>query len=220
MRDIAETLDAHGVPEAVLVGHSLGGMIAVEYARTYPDRARAAVNLDGFWWARDYPGAAQVSAGLLATAGAIAPPEYVEQKVGAATRFGIPADHAETAARAAAQPLPDGKWQTLPHRAEATEIVDELHRLSAPGVTALLEGVDRPLLLVQAGRQLPPAPGMEWFAEFSARFAQQVSAELDVVSRTRPTVRVHRIDATHLMNMEAPAAVATLVADFVRGLPA
>ncbi|MEV2251751.1 alpha/beta hydrolase [Streptomyces sp. NPDC050147] len=220
VRDIAETLDAHGVPEAVLVGHSLGGMIAVEYARTHPDRARAAVNLDGFWWAGDYPGAAQVSAGLLATAGAIAPPEYVEQKVIAAGRFGIPADHAETAARAAAQPLPDGTWQTLPHRAEATEIVDELHRLSAPGVTALLEGVERPLLLVQAGRQLPPAPGMEWFAEFSARFAQEVSAELDVVSRTRPTVSVHRTDATHLMNMEAPAAVATLVADFVRGLPA
>ncbi|MGW7087222.1 alpha/beta fold hydrolase [Streptomyces sp. NPDC054871] len=222
VRDLAETLDARGVPEAVVVGHSLGGIVAVEYARVNPDRARArgAVNLDGFWWAREYPGAERVSEGLLASAGAVAPPEYVEQKVAAATRFGIPADHAEAAARAAAHPLPDGTWQTLPERAEAMEIVDELHRLSAHGVTAWLEGVDRPLLLVQAGRQLPPAPGMEWFAEFSARFAQGVSDELAVISRTRPTVRVHRIDATHLMNMEAPEAVAKLVAGFVQGLPA
>lgn len=221
VRDIARTLDAHGVSEAVLVGHSLGGLIAVEYARVNPERARAraAVNLDGFWWAREYPGADRVSEGLLATAGAIAPPDYVEQKVSAATRFGIPADHAETAARAAARPLPDGTWQTLPEQADARQIVDELHRLSALGVAAWLEGVERPLLLVQAGRQLPPAPGMEWFARFSARFAAEVSDELDAVSRSRPTVGVHRIDATHLMNMEAPEAVATLVAGFVRGLP-
>lgn len=221
VRDIAETLHAHGVSEAVLVGHSLGGMVAVEYARANPEhaRARAAVNLDGFWWAREFPGADRVSEGLLATAGAIAPPDYVEQKVIAATRFGIPADHAEAAARAAAHPLPDGTWQTLPEPAEAVEIVDELHRLSALGVTAWLEGVDRPLLLVQAGRQLPPAPGMEWFAEFSARFAQGVSDELAVISRARPTISVHRIDATHVMNMESPKAVATLVAEFVRGLP-
>ncbi|MGW5738358.1 MULTISPECIES: alpha/beta hydrolase [Streptomyces] len=222
VRDIAETLDAHGVTEAVLVGHSLGGMIAVEYARVNPRRApvRAAVNLDGFWWARDYPGATQVSEGLLATAGAVAPPEYVAQKVTAATRFGIPAGHAKAAARAAARPLPDGTWQTLPEPPEAREIVDELHRLAAPGVLAWLEAVELPLLLVQAGRQLPPAPGMEWFAEFSARFAQEVGDDLDKLSRARPSVSVHRIEATHLMNMEAPRAVATLIAAYVRELPA
>ncbi|MFF1715226.1 alpha/beta fold hydrolase [Streptomyces sp. NPDC058268] len=220
LRDIAETLDAHGVSEALLVGHSLGGMIAVEYARAYPERARAAVNLDGFWWARAYPGAERVSEGMLATAGAIAPPDYVEQKVDAAVRFGIPADHAEAAARAAARPLPDGRWQTLPEPAAAREIVDELHRLSALGVTAWLEGVERPLLVVQAGRHLPPAPGMEWFADFSARFAQEVSDDLDVLSHARPTVTVHRIEATHPMNMEVPEAVATLVAEYVQQLPA
>jgi pimeloyl-ACP methyl ester carboxylesterase len=85
VRRIADTLDAHGVPEAVVVGHSLGGIVAVEYARANPDRARAraraAVNLDGFWWGREFPGAERVSEGLLASAGTIAPPEYVEQQV-------------------------------------------------------------------------------------------------------------------------------------------
>jgi pimeloyl-ACP methyl ester carboxylesterase len=219
VRHIADTLDEHGVAEAVVVGHSLGGVVAVEYARANPGRVRAAVNLDGFWWGREYPGADRVSEALLASAGAIAPPEYIEEKVVNSVRFGIPADRAEAAARAAARPLPDGKWQTLPERAEALELFDELHRIFALGVTPWLDGVDSPLLLVQAGRQLPPAPGMEWFGEFSARFAQGVSEELAAFSPARPTVSVSRIDATHLMNMESPEAVATLVAGFVRGLP-
>ncbi|MEU9305529.1 alpha/beta hydrolase [Streptomyces sp. NPDC048269] len=220
VRHIADTLDAHGVPEAVVVGHSLGGLVAVEYARANPDRARAAVNLDGFWWGREYPGAERVSAGLLASAGAIAPPEYIEQQVVNCARLGIPADRAEAAARAAARPLPDGTWQTLPERAEALEIVDELHALGALGVSTWLNGVDCPVLLVQAGRRPPPAPGMEWFGEFSARFARGVSEELAALSHTRPTISVDRIDATHPMNLEAPEMVATLVAGFVRGLPA
>ncbi|MFV8182115.1 alpha/beta fold hydrolase [Streptomyces sp. AF1B] len=219
LRHITDTLDALGVPEAVVVGHSLGGLVAVEYARAYPERVRAAVNLDGFWWGADEPGAERVSKGLLAAAGTVAPPEYIEQQITNSARFGIPRDRAEAAARAAVRPLPDGSWQTLPERAAALEIVDELHRLGALGVTAWLDGIDRPLLLVQAGRRLPPSPGMEWFADFNARFAQGVWDELTVLSRSRPTISVTRIDATHPMNMEAPGAVATSVEEFVRGLP-
>jgi hypothetical protein len=177
------------------------------------------VNLDGFWWGRAYPGAERVSEGLLASAGAIAPPEYIEEQVVGHARFGIPADRAETAARAAARPLPDGTWQTLPERADALEILDELDRLGALGVSTWLDGIDVPLLVVQAGRRLAPAPGMEWFDEFSARFQREVSGELATLSRTRPTIDVHRVDATHPMILETPEAVATLVAGFVRGLP-
>lgn len=108
---------------------------------------------------------------------------------------------------------------TRPSREEAQGILDELHGIGALGVTEWLDGIDRPLLVVQAGRRLPPAPGMEWFDEFSARFAQGVSDELAVLSRTRPTIGVSRIDATHIMNIETPEAVATLVTGFVRGLP-
>ncbi|MEU6548739.1 alpha/beta hydrolase [Streptomyces sp. NPDC046915] len=221
VRCIADTLDARGVPEAVVVGHSLGGLVAVECARVKQERprARAAVNLDGFWWGREYPGGARVSEGLLASAGIIAPPEYVEEQVVHSARFGIPADRAEAAAREAARQLPDGKWQTMPSRTEALEIVDELHRLGALGVTTWLDGVDCPLLLVQAGRRLPPAPGMEWFDEFNGRFKRGVSDELAALSRTRPTVSVKQIDATHSMTLETPEAVATLVAAYVRGLP-
>ncbi|WP_217238456.1 alpha/beta hydrolase [Streptomyces sp. AC555_RSS877] len=221
VRHIADTLDAHGVPEAVVVGHSLGGLVAVEYARANPDRARArgAVNLDGFWWGPEYPGAEGVSEWLLASAGAIAPPEYIEMQLTHSARLGIPADRAEAAIRAAVRPLPDGRWQTLPERKDALGILDELHRLGALGVTTWLDGVDRPLLLVQADRRPPPAPGMEWFGEFSTGFAREVSDQLAALSRTRSAINVNRIDATHVMHMEFPEAVATMVAGFVRGLP-
>ncbi|MGV2921060.1 alpha/beta fold hydrolase [Streptomyces alfalfae] len=219
VRLIADTLDAHGVSEAVVVGHSLGGLTAVEFARAYPARTRAAVNLDGFWWGPEEPGAARVNEGLSAVAGAVAPAGHIEQKVADVVRLGVPADLAETAARAAARPLPDGTWQTLPERAAALQLFDELRRVGALGVTGWLTGIEPPLLLAQAGRQLPPAPGMEWFSEFTDRFARGVTEELAALTRARPTVTVARIEATHIMHMEAPEAVAKLVAEYVRGLP-
>ena len=46
-----ELLDALGVDQAVLVGHSFGGMVACELAATSPRRARQLVLIDpiGFW---------------------------------------------------------------------------------------------------------------------------------------------------------------------------
>ncbi|WP_262704356.1 MULTISPECIES: alpha/beta fold hydrolase [Streptomyces] len=221
VRHLADTLDAYGIPEAVVVGHSLGGLVAVEYARAHAGRVRGAVNLDGFWWGRpgQYPGAERVGELVRSSAGAIAPPEYIEEQVAHAARYGIPSEHAEQATRAAVRPLPDGRWQTLPERKAALEMYDELDRLGALGVSAWLDGVDRPLLLVQAGRPQPPTPTMEWFDDFLARFAQGLSAELDGLSRTRPSITVTGIDATHAMVLEAPEAVAALIAGFVRGLP-
>lgn len=60
---------------------------------------------------------------------------------------------------------------------------------------------------------------MEWFDDLSARFARGLSAELAELSRNRPTITVTQIDASHPMVLEAPEAVAALIARFVRGLP-
>ncbi|MGG2460197.1 alpha/beta fold hydrolase [Streptomyces sp. RGM 3693] len=221
VRHVADTLDAHGLAEtAVVVGHSLGGLVAVEYARAYEGSTRAAVNLDGFWWGRpgEYPGAERVGKLLRSSAGAVVPPGYIEGQVVHAARYGIPPDRAKAAALAAVRPIPGGGWQTLPERTAALEMYDELDRLGALGVTAWLEGVKSPLLLVQAGRPEPPRRSMEWFDDLSARFARGLCAELAELSRNRPTITVAQIDAGHPMTLEAPEAVATLIAGFVRGL--
>ncbi|MYT33914.1 MULTISPECIES: alpha/beta hydrolase [unclassified Streptomyces] len=221
LRSIEDTLEAHGVPEAIPVGTSLGGLIAVEYARRHRDRTPAAVDLDGFWWGKpgQYPGSERVGERLRAAAGAVAPPDYIEQQITHAGRYGIPPERAEAAARGAVRPLPDGRWQTLPERTPALEMYAELDRLGAPGVTAWLEGVACPLLLVQAGRPQPPGPTAGWFADLTARFARGLGQELAELSRNRPTITVAQIDAGHPMVLQAPQAVATLITRFVRGLP-
>ncbi|MFE6685088.1 alpha/beta fold hydrolase [Streptomyces sp. NPDC057743] len=221
VHSIAETLAAHGISAPVMVGTSLGALVAVEYARAHDDVVRAAVNLDGFWWGRpgEYPGAERVGELLRAATGVVAPPEYIEDEVAHAARYGIPADRAEAAARAAARPLPGGGWQTLPQRPAAQQMFDELDRLGALGVTAWLAGVACPLLLVQAGRPHGPMPVAGWFAELTERFARGLATELAELARVRPTITVARVEAGHAMVLEAPEAVAALIAKFVRELP-
>ncbi len=214
VRWIAEELDARGVGEPVVVGHSLGGLVAVEYARMCG--VRAAVDLNGFWWGRpgEYPGAERVGELLRSAAGVIAPAEHIQEEVALAAHYGIPAGRAEAAARAAVRPLPDGRWQTLPEREAALGMYDELDRLGALGVTAWLADVSCPLLLVQAGRQVPRS--QKWLDDLFTGFARGLAAELAALSRDRRSITVARMDATHEMILQVPEAVAALIAEFVR----
>ncbi|WP_258018012.1 alpha/beta fold hydrolase [Streptomyces noursei] len=97
LRGIEDVLEARGVPEAIPVGTSLGGLVAVEYARRHRDRTPAAVDLDGFWWGKpgQYPGSEKVGEQLRAAAGVLAPPDYIEQQIAHAGRYGIPPERAE-----------------------------------------------------------------------------------------------------------------------------
>jgi lipase len=47
--DVVRVLDHLGLESAVLVGHSMGGFVALKTALTYPGRVRALVLLDGGW---------------------------------------------------------------------------------------------------------------------------------------------------------------------------
>lgn len=49
--DLHHWLDALGLEQVVLVGHSMGGMIASLYAGAWPERVRALVNMEG-WMAQ------------------------------------------------------------------------------------------------------------------------------------------------------------------------
>ncbi|MEU8901369.1 alpha/beta hydrolase [Nocardia sp. NPDC048505] len=218
VRQLAAAMDALGVGEPVVVGHSLGGLVAVQYARAH--RVRAAVNLDGFWWGRpgEYPDAERVGALLRSSAGAVVAPQHIQEEVTQAARYGIPSERAEAAARAAMRPLPDGRWQTLPEKAAALEMYDELDRLGALGVTAWLDEVRCPLLLVQAGRQ--PPRSVDWLDDLFASFARGLAAELAALARERDSITVVEIDASHEMILATPDAVAALIATFVRDLPA
>ncbi|HJQ30405.1 MAG TPA: alpha/beta hydrolase [Rubrobacter sp.] len=47
--DVVRVLDHLGLDSAVLLGHSMGGFVALKTALAYPDRVRAIVLLDGGW---------------------------------------------------------------------------------------------------------------------------------------------------------------------------
>ncbi len=216
---LGDTLDAYGVADAVPVGHSLGGMVAAAHAEAHPGTTPAAVNLDGFWWGRPgrYPGAGRAKEMIRASAGAVAPAEYIGQQGQHAARFGIARERAEAAARGAVRELPDGRLQTLPERPAALEMYDALDALDVFG---LLHRVPCPLLVVRARRPQPPVPGMEWFDELLAAYAKGLTEDLALLTDRRQQVRVEDIDATHAMLLEEPGAVAALVRGFVAGVRA
>jgi pimeloyl-ACP methyl ester carboxylesterase len=47
-RDVAAVLEAEGIGDAVLVGHSMGGPVAVEAALAAPERVRGVIGIDNF----------------------------------------------------------------------------------------------------------------------------------------------------------------------------
>lgn len=54
-RDIAAVTDAESVERAAVVGHSLGGAVAVELARLHPDLVTQVIGLDSFHYLGLYP---------------------------------------------------------------------------------------------------------------------------------------------------------------------
>src|ERR671914_950386 len=47
--DVVRVLDHLGLQDAVICGHSMGGFVALETARSHPNRVRALVLLDSGW---------------------------------------------------------------------------------------------------------------------------------------------------------------------------
>jgi pimeloyl-ACP methyl ester carboxylesterase len=67
-RDVAAVLDAESVARCVVVGHSMGGAVALELARLRPDTVTQVVGLDSFHYLGLYPAIEDTAArGLLQT---------------------------------------------------------------------------------------------------------------------------------------------------------
>jgi len=66
-KDLTALLDQRHLAKPVLVGHSIGGTLAIDYAETHPDRVRAIVAADGL---PVFPGMQQLTAQQREAAGA------------------------------------------------------------------------------------------------------------------------------------------------------
>jgi N-formylmaleamate deformylase len=225
--DVNAVIAALGLRAPYLVGHSLGGTIAVRYAATYG--ATGIVDLDGFGGGVPslYPGlsadeVAQRRADQLAMyrhptggerVGADGAAQLVEQARVLADVFDWDLELAEAAARRAQVPMGDGQFalrpslRVLPALMAPTEGWDmfaELRTLTTPG------------LIVQGGHTPPLDQLPAEQRELTEALVKGVTREVDALRTANGPVTAVRIeDAAHMVHLDAPHAVAGLIRDFV-----
>lgn len=229
--DLEATLDAYGIPGALPVGHSLGGMIAVQYALAHPEITPGAVNLDGFAWGRpgQYIGLDQayveqrlgeVRELAAAAQGPVLPPEGLKTLLGQqramSDQLGIPYELLETGVLRSLHERADGKLEMRPTREHGLEMLAAIEALD---LFALFRKMTRPLLLGRALRPVPSLPEMEWFSELMAAYSAGLAQDLTRLTATTTTTTVTEIDGTHAMLLENPRAVAAAVLDFTERIP-
>ena len=204
-----------------LVGHSMGGNVAMMYAGVRPKRIRSVVNLEGLGvpdpgpagapqryrrWLddiralrqgrralREYDGAAQVAARLRKT------------------NPRLPADKAAWLAQQWAAPRVDDNGATRWHiLGEAAHRVISARLSPAAEMKALYASITAPVLMVEAAdSELPEG----WRGRYSlAEFHERLQSVPRLQQRVLP-------DCGHMLHHDQPQALARLVEEFVGGAP-
>ncbi|MEU1041916.1 alpha/beta hydrolase [Streptomyces sp. NPDC005907] len=226
LRDLDAVLDECGIPDALPVGHSLGGLLAVLHALEHPGVAPGAVNLDGYGWGRPdqyvdldpgYVGErlAELRDLVAWMSGRALPHDglkdlLAQQRV-LSERLGVPYELLEAGILRATHRRADGRLELRPEREHALEMLAAIDSLDP---FALFRRTPQPLLLVRALRPDPPVPGTDRYDGLMAAFAKGLARDLAELAEQRPDVTVAGIDATHAMPLENPRAVADLILGF------
>ncbi len=216
LADLDFLLDALAPGQPVdLVGHSMGGNVAMAYAGIRPERIGRLVNLEGFGLAASRPAQAP---GRYARwmdelkalhAGQMALRSYddaggVAQRL-MKTNARLPLDKAQWLARHWARPDEQGRWHILGHPAHKVTSA-MLYRWDE--MAELWKRISAPVLAVEASDDSLSQwwKGSYTLADYHARL-QQV-----------PQARVVRIDdAGHMLHHDRPAELARAIEDFLAG---
>ena len=214
LADLDQLLDHYAPGQAVdLVGHSMGGNVAMLYAGARPARIRRLVNLEGFGLAATQPGDAPARyAQWLDEMQALARGELdlkhydsldgVSQRLRKTNRR-LDADKALWLAQHWAAPDADGRWHIL---GDAAHKVTNPHLFRVDEVLALYAAITAPTLAVEASDDSLAQwnKGRYTLAEYHARLAHV---------RDCRTARVD--DAGHMLHHDQPRAVAQLIERFL-----
>ncbi|BAC75186.1 aromatic ring-opening dioxygenase LigA [Streptomyces avermitilis] len=224
--DIEAVMEEYGIPGALPVGHSLGGMIAVLYALEHPEVTPGAVNLDGYGWGRPdqyvgldaefvaehrrrLPKLAAATWGQPLLAGGLK--DLLARERATSDRLGIPYELLEAGVLRSVRERPGGGLEVRPERRHALEMLDFIESLD---LFALFRRMTRPLLLGCALRPAASVPGLKWFDDLMAAYARGLARDLAELAAQRPDVTLAQIDSTHDMLLENPRAVADAILDF------
>ena len=222
LADLDCLLDHYAADQPVdLIGHSMGGNVAMLYAGVRPERIRRLVNLEGF--------------GLAATAPEQAAERYVRwikelkalhrgesdltdyaDAAGVARRLmrnnpRLGQDKADWLATHWAEQQPNGRWKIL---GDPAHKIISANLYQVPETLALFERITAPTLVIEASDDSLTKwwGGKYTLAEFHARL------------QSLPNVRIERVeDAGHMLHHDQPQVLAELVEGFLRresGVPA
>jgi pimeloyl-ACP methyl ester carboxylesterase len=216
LADLDFLLDAIAPGQAVdLVGHSMGGNVAMMYAGVRPERIRRLVNLEGF--------------GMPETRPAQAPGRYAQwmdelkslhrgemdlkaydSADGVARRLmktnpRLTEDKAGWLARQWAAPDAEGRWAIL---GDTAHKVVNAHLYQLPEALAIYARIAAPVLSVTASDD---SLGQWWKGRFTLA---QYQERLQHVPQLRQAVVQ---DAGHMLHHDQPQALARLIEDFLAG---
>jgi pimeloyl-ACP methyl ester carboxylesterase len=216
LADLDQLLDHYAGDQPVdLVGHSMGGNVAMSYAGARPARIRRLVNLEGFGLPATHPAQApgryaqwmdeirQLERGEMALKDYDSA-EGVAQRL-MKTNPRLPADKAAWLARHWARQGSDGRW-TIQGDAAHKTVNAQLYRVDE--TLALYEAITAPVLAIEASDD---SLGRWWKGRYSL---QEYHQRLTHVHECRTAVVQ---DAGHMLHHDQPQAVAALIEAFISG---
>jgi pimeloyl-ACP methyl ester carboxylesterase len=195
--EVAALLDAHAVPPAVLVGHSLGCRVVLEAASRVPERVAGIVLVDG---SRFGPGMTQTFEAAFAAGG------YKPLLRGLFQQMFTPRSDAGTAAaaieRALAVPEDVGRSLLL-----------SLVRYDVDKLEAALAATKTPLLVLQT-------TFVNDKRERASMRAGQTTPYLDYIRAKVPAARIEVLPGLgHFPQLDAPAETNRAIERFIASLP-
>ncbi len=214
LADLDLLLDHYAPGEAVdLVGHSMGGNVAMMYAGVRPERVRRLVNLEGFGMPAARPAQAptryaqwideikQLHAGDK-TLKSYDTVDGVAQRL-MKTNPRLSRDKAEWLAQHWARPNAEGRWEILGDPAHKITSA-QLYRLDE--ALAIYERITAPVLAVEADSD---SLGQWWKGRYDLNEYHQ---RLGHVADCRQAVVT---EAGHMLHHDQPQQVARLIEDFL-----
>jgi pimeloyl-ACP methyl ester carboxylesterase len=230
--DCAAVIDTLGLEDAVVIGHSLGGMTAIRYGSRV-GRCAAIVNVDGFGTGHpaEFPGYseddarsklerfADLSEEGFRAGGDRGDDAWYEDAVtkyrSALEGMGLVWSEVEPLVRRGYRCLEDGTWVTSPSSDVNASMYRSLFMFDHWTEYARLQV---PLLVIRSTQEDYSGLDDPEDVAFLQTFGRNIGDRLDAHAAARPDVTVERFDTGHMVMWEKPVELADSIRRFVASL--
>jgi pimeloyl-ACP methyl ester carboxylesterase len=217
--DIKKVKEQYGLDSAVLIGHSLGGMIAVLYAATERDVA-AIINVDGHGSLPEDRRAELITVNINGLPGGGEPIDEAdlsavkEASIVQWAGLAVPREIETAEFDRSLHRLEDGRFQSQPTGAAGAEILGMAYSLD---LSPLYSRTGCPVLVFNAiGKDRGVETlGVSWWTDFARAYRDMVSNRLAAIAAENTHVSVETVDATHYVMVSHANAVADRIQTFL-----